>query len=49
MWAFDKDTRPDAVIYSFLPMSFLTGAIGGYLQFRSEREYALTTKLKTPV
>lgn len=52
MWTFDKDSRPEvqtkiilfsyfkAIIYSFLPLSFLSGAIGGYLQYSSEKKYA---------
>ena len=34
MWAFRPDTRPNVIVYTFIPISFLSGAIGGWLMNR---------------
>lgn len=38
-WASDPKTRPSAVVYAFLPISFLTGTIAGGLLWWYERRW----------
>jgi hypothetical protein len=42
MWSFtDPETRPDYIVFTFLPISFLTGVIGaGYLFYLERKEKA---------
>jgi hypothetical protein len=44
MWAFtNPETRPDYIIFTFLPISFLTGVIGGiYLWYVEKNEKRLS-------